>query len=144
MPELLFELGCEEIPAEDLFVLPQELKRIATKSFEENRLDFSGLETETTPRRLVLRAEIEAMQKDLREEKTGPPKRVAIDTNGDPTPAGLGFAKNCGMPFTKLKFVTTPKGEYLSAEILVKGKPTPNILKQILPSILSQLPFHKF
>jgi glycyl-tRNA synthetase beta chain len=144
MSELLFELGCEEIPAEDLFVLPEELKRIATKTFEENRLVFSGLETEATPRRLVLRAEIEAMQKDLREEKTGPPKKVAIDSNGDPTPAGLGFAKNCGIPFTKLKFVVTPKGEYLSAEILVKGKPAKTILKQLIPPILSQLPFHKF
>src|SRR5262245_21293993 len=113
MPELLFELGCEEIPAEDLFVLPEELKRIAAKTFEDNRLVFSGLETEATPRRLVLRAEIEDMQKDLREEKMGPPRKVAIDTNGDPTPAGLGFAKNMGLTFSKLKFVTTPKGEYL-------------------------------
>src|SRR4026208_1497270 len=144
MPELLFELGCEEIPADDLFVLPEELARIASSAFESNRLVFTGVQAEATPRRLALRAEIESMQKDLQEQKMGPPKKVAIDSNGDPTPAGLGFAKNSGVPFKKLKFIDTPKGEYLAAEIHIKGKPTATVLKEIFPTILSQLPFHKF
>jgi len=144
MPELLFELGCEEIPADDLFVLTAEIKRVAATVFESNRLVFAGVESEATPRRLVLRADIESMQKDLREEKLGPPRRVAVDQNGTPTPAGLGFAKNAGLTFKKLKFVTTPKGEYLAAQILVKGRPAAKVLKEVVPSIISQLPFHKF
>ena len=38
MPELLFEIGCEEIPAEDLLRLPEELKQLAQKAFETNRI----------------------------------------------------------------------------------------------------------
>ena len=144
MPELLFELGCEEIPAEDLFVLPDELKQKAASLFDANRLVSSGLETESTPRRLVLRADVESRQKDLREAKMGPPRKVAIDTEGQWTPAGMGFAKNAGVPIEKLKFVTTPKGEYLSAEILVKGRAAAAVLKELLPVLVSQLPFHKF
>jgi glycyl-tRNA synthetase beta chain len=144
MPELLFELGCEEIPAEDLFVLPDELKRIATNVFENNRLVFNGLETEATPRRLVLHGQVEAIQTTLRDQRMGPPSKVALDAAGNPTPAGLGFAKNAGVPFEKLKFVSTPKGEYVAAEIVVKGKLAARVLKDVMPMVITQLPFHKF
>jgi glycyl-tRNA synthetase beta chain len=144
MPELLFELGCEEIPAEDLFVLPEEMKQKTASLFDSNRLISSGLETESTPRRLVLRAEVEARQKDLRETRTGPPRKVAMDAEGQWTPAGMGFAKNAGVSMEQLKFVTTPKGEYLSVELLIKGKAAAAVLKEILPVLVSQLSFHKF
>ena len=144
MPELIFELGCEEIPADDLFILTDAMKRIAGDLFTSNRLVWTNLETEATPRRLTLCAEIEPQQQDLREQKMGPPRKVAVDPAGQPTPAGLGFAKNAGIPFRKLQFVTTPKGEYLSAEILLRGKPTASVLKGIIPQVVSQLPFHKF
>jgi glycyl-tRNA synthetase beta chain len=144
MPELIFELGCEEIPADDLFVLPDAVKRIAAELFTSNRLVWANLETEATPRRLTLRTELEAQQQDLREQKMGPPRKVALDPAGQPTAAGLGFAKNAGVPFKKLKFVSTPKGEYVSAEILIRGKNTVSVLKDLLPQLVRQLPFHKY
>ena len=144
MPELLFELGCEEIPADDLLVLPEELKKRAAQAFEINRLVFTEIETHATPRRLVLRAQIERKQIELREEKVGPPLKVAVDLNGTPTAAGLGFAKNFGLSFQKLKTIQTPRGEYLAAQIVVKGRPASKVLAEILPGIVSQLPFKKF
>lgn len=144
MPELLFELGCEEIPAEDLFVLPGELTTLASQAFQSNRLSFSGLEAQVTPRRLFLFADMESWQSDLREERLGPPKKVAIGADGNPTPAGLGFAKNLGVAFDQLKIVQTPKGDYLAGEIVVKGKLAAEVLKEILPAIIAKLPFKKF
>ena len=144
MRELLFELGCEEIPADDLLVLPEELKKQAAQAFEINRLVFAEIETQATPRRLLLRAQIERMQTELREERVGPPAKVAFDLNGAPTPAGLGFAKNLGLSFQKLKRIQTPKGEYLAAQIVVKARPASKVLAEILPGIVSQLPFKKF
>ena len=144
MPELIFELGCEEIPAADLFVLPDAMKRITADAFTSNRLIWNNMETEATPRRLMLWADVESEQQDLREQKMGPPRKVALDATGQPTPAGLGFAKNAGVPFKKLQVVSTPKGEYLSAEILIRGKATSSVLKNVLPQIVSQLPFHKY
>jgi glycyl-tRNA synthetase beta chain len=144
MPELLFELGCEEIPAEDLEVLPSEFKKKAEEAFRQNRLVWSDIETHATPRRIVLHAILEAMQTDLREEKMGPPLKAALDAQGSPTNAGLGFARNAGIPFQRLKTVTTPKGEYLCAEITVKGRRTEQVLKEVLPSLISQLPFRKY
>src|SRR5262245_24708445 len=108
MPELLFELGCEEIPAEDLEILSNELPRIATAQFEQNRLIHSNVRAEVGPRRLTLVADIEEMQREVREQKLGPPKKVAFDQNGIATQAGAGFAKNLKIPFREVKVVTTP------------------------------------
>src|SRR5262245_9921056 len=88
MPEFLLEIGCEEIPAEDLFVLADEMPSRIMEVFQSNRLLHSSVEAQVTPRRLVLRAELESSQKDLQELRMGPPKKVAIDPNGNPTAAG--------------------------------------------------------
>lgn len=144
MSELLLEVGCEEIPAEDLSILPAELRKRAAEAFENNRLVYTNLETYATPRRLTLKAEIEDMQPDLREERMGPPRKIAVDSNGRPTPAGAGFARNLKIPFRRLKTVSTPKGEYLCGEILIKGKRTARVLQEIIPRLILDLPFHKF
>lgn len=144
MPELLFELGCEEIPAEDLQNLVPQLKQVGTESFASKRIPCSKVETYGSPRRLVMVAELSPQQQELREQKLGPPKKIAIDVAGKPTPAGEGFAKNAGVPFRDLKVVETPKGEYLSAEVVVEGKPTPEILREIFPEIIPRLSFKKY
>lgn len=144
MPELLLELGCEEIPAEDLFVLKEELHHRAVEIFEANRLIHSEVESQVTPRRLMLRAELGPLQKDLQEVRMGPPRKVAIDAGGKPTPAGIGFAKNVGVAFDQLKVVDTPKGEYMACEVLIKGRPTAEILGEVIPVFIAKLPFKKF
>ena len=144
MPELIFEVGTEEIPADDLLKLPAQLNDLASKSFEANRIDCSKIETFATPRRITLFADLASMQKDLREQRMGPAKKVAVDAAGNPTPAALGFARNAGVPFEKLTLVSTPKGEYLSAEILVKGQKTAQVLAETIPAIVKGLSFKKF
>ena len=84
------------------------------------------------------------MQQDLKEQRTGPARKVAFDAAGNPTPAGLGFAKSAGVPFEKLGITTTPKGEYLVAEILVAGRKTRDVLIEIIPAIVKGLSFRKF
>lgn len=144
MPELLFEIGCEEIPAEDLLRLPEEFKQYAQKAFETNRIQSSDVKTFATPRRLTLVANLDSMQQDLKEQRMGPARKVAFDAAGNPTPAGLGFAKSAGVPFEKLAVASTPKGEYLSAEILVTGRKTRDVLLEIIPAIIKGLSFRKF
>src|SRR5437879_5260326 len=93
------KIGGEEIPAEDLFVLPDALREKMTAQFEAQRLTAGNIRVEGTPRRLMFFALVDAWQSDLREVKLGPPKKVAFDSAGNPAPAGLGFAKNSGVPF---------------------------------------------
>jgi glycyl-tRNA synthetase beta chain len=144
MPELLFEIGCEEIPAEDLIRLPNEFKQLAQKSFESNRIQCSDVKSFATPRRLTLVANLESMQQDLKEQRMGPARKVAFDAAENPTPAGLGFAKSAGVPFEKLSITSTAKGEYLFAEILVAGRKTRDVLMELLPAVVKGLSFRKF
>lgn len=144
MPELLLEIGCEEIPAEDLLVLQDEIREKAVAAFKANRIPFQDAESQVTPRRLMLKLELAARQEDLQEVRMGPPRKVAIDSTGKPTQAGLGFAKNLGVAFDQLKTVDTPKGEYLACEVRIQGKPTAELLAEMIPALVSSLSFKKY
>ncbi|MEI6310430.1 MAG: glycine--tRNA ligase subunit beta, partial [bacterium] len=54
MPDLLFELGVEEIPARFLAAATTELAQRGRKSLEDAGFFFSDLTAWSTPRRLTL------------------------------------------------------------------------------------------
>ncbi len=143
--ELLFEIGTEEIPSDYQNDALRNLRRLAESLFKENRIDFGdGLEAFGTPRRLVLigRAVAEK-QDDAVQEVTGPPKKAAFDPDGNPTKAALGFAKKQGLSVEDVEILETPKGEYLYVKRTIPGKPTPEVLSEILPQILADLSWPK-
>jgi glycyl-tRNA synthetase beta chain len=143
--ELLFEIGTEEIPSGYLEKGLNALERLAEENLKNNRIDLGkGLRTHGTPRRLVLIGEaIADKQEEIVQEVTGPPKRAALDEKGNPTKAGLGFAKKQGVPFDELQWKKTSKGEYLYVKRNVPGRPTLEVLSEILPKIIEDLPWPK-
>jgi glycyl-tRNA synthetase beta chain len=140
MPDFLLEIGCEEIPARMVDAASQELKKRVQDLLSRERLASSGeIVTLDTPRRLaVLASGIAAAQADVTEQVTGPAVSVAFK-DGQPTPAAHAFAKKAGVDVTKLDRVTTPKGEYVSAQITRKGRTASEILTQLLPKELSSI-----
>ena len=145
MAELLLEIGTEEIPAGYLESGLRELKRLAGECLKENRIDLAGgLDVYGTPRRLVLMGKgISAKQKDLIQEVTGPPKKVAYDENGVPTKAAEGFARKQGVSVEELQTIETPKGDYLYVKQEIPGRPTLEILSERLPGIIGEIPWPK-
>ena len=145
MAELLLEIGTEEIPAGYLENGLKEFKRLAGECLKENRIDLAGgLEVYGTPRRLVLMGKgVSEKQKDLIQEVTGPPKKVAYDKNGVPTRAAEGFARKQGVSVEELQTIETPKGEYLYVKQEIPGKPTLEILSERLPGIIGEIPWPK-
>jgi glycyl-tRNA synthetase beta chain len=139
--ELLFEIGCEEIPAGMLPRAEEELKLSFEKLMAAESL-ASGVTVETfsTPRRLVLWAcGLPTRQADVVQEITGPPKSVAYDSVGAPTRAAVSFAEKQGIALHDIRFVQTPKGEYLAAHQVKRGRATEAILSEILPRIVHDL-----
>ena len=136
--ELLLEIGTEEIPAGYLKKGLKDLQSLTEKAFEENRIELAGgIYTYGTPRRLVLIGKaIAETQEDLVQEITGPPLRVAYDAEGHPTKAAFGFAKKQGVAVDDLKSIKTEKGEYLFLKRTIPGRPTREILAEILPVII--------
>ena len=137
MPELLFEIGCEEIPAEAVAGAVAGLKKAAEERFAANRLAFTGLEVWTTPRRLTLAVrELAEAQESKQEEITGPAWKVAYDPEGKPTKAAEGFAAKNGANVKDLIKVTTEKGEYIGIRRKLKAEKTVKLLPQILGELI--------
>jgi glycyl-tRNA synthetase beta chain len=139
--DFLFEIGCEEIPAGMLPGAIKELNVILEKYLKAYNLLFDApVETLGAPRRLVASClSIRERQPDEIKELTGPPKSVAYDAAGKPTRAAESFAQKAGLPIAKLSIVMTPKGEYLSAKQVIKGKPAQEILEELLPRAVAEI-----
>src|SRR5438128_7160959 len=139
--ELLFEVGCEEIPAGMLARAEAELKAGLEKQLTaENLMEGVAVESFSTPRRLTLWARgLPVRQADVTSEVTGPPKSVAYDAVGAPTRAAVSFAEKQGIALHEVYFLQTPKGEYLAAKQVKRGRATEHILADILPRILHDL-----
>jgi glycyl-tRNA synthetase beta chain len=139
--ELLFEIGAEEIPAGMLPKAEEEVRLGLEKLLASEGL-AGGVVVESlaTPRRLVAHATgLPAKQKDVVNEVTGPPKSVAYDSVGAPTRAAVSFAEKQGVGLHEVFLVRTPKGEYLATRLTKRGRPTEQILNEILPRVIHDI-----
>jgi glycyl-tRNA synthetase beta chain len=139
--ELLFEIGCEEVPAGMLPKAEEELRASIEKLLVAESL-FHGVTVETfsAPRRLTAWVQgLPEKQTDVVNEVTGPPKSVAYDAVGAPTRAALSFAEKQGLPVSKLYVMQTSKGEYLAAKQVKRGRTSAQILIENLPRVIHDL-----
>ena len=82
-------------------------------------------------------------QKDVVKEVTGPPKKAAYDSEGNPTKAAKGFAQKQGISIDDLQCIETPKGEYLYLKANIPGKSTTDLLSEFLPKLITEIPWPK-
>lgn len=96
-------------------------------------LDSDAVKTFSTPRRLALWVRgVKAQQGDVTEETTGPAVKIAFK-DGKPGPAAEAFAKKSGVSVAELKTIQTPKGEYLAASVVKKGRSASEVIASELP-----------
>jgi glycyl-tRNA synthetase beta chain len=141
--DFLFEIGCEEIPAGMLPGAIKELKVILEKYIAAYNLsDSVPIEAYGAPRRLAAScSSVRVKQPDEVREEKGPPKSVAYDAEGKPTRAAESFAQKMNVPVGKLGIISTSKGEYLSAKQVILGRPANEILEEVLPRIVAEIPW---
>jgi glycyl-tRNA synthetase beta chain len=139
--ELLFEVGCEEIPAGMLPRAEEELKVNVEKLLTtENLIDGITVKTSSGPRRLTIHATgFPTKQSDVVSEVTGPPKSVGYDQVGEPTRAAVSFAEKQGIRLVDIFIIQTPKGEYLAAKQTKRGRTSEQILSEVLPRVIHDL-----
>src|SRR3954469_2269191 len=139
MPDLLLELFSEEIPARMQRRAAEDLKRLVTDALVARGFVYEGAKAFATPRRLALHvAGLPARGQDVREERRGP--RV-----GAPEAAVQGFLKSTGLAsLDQAKVERDPKkGEFYVAVIERPGRPTPEVLAEILPAVIREFPWPK-
>ncbi len=87
----------------------------------------------STPRRLsVLVENVREHQDDISEDVMGPSVKIAFK-DGLATPAAEAFARKSGVPVSDLRTVMTPKGEYLAATSVKKGRSASEVIAAELP-----------
>jgi len=139
MPDLLFELFSEEIPARMQARAADDLRRMVTDRLVDAGLVYEGATAFATPRRLALAVQgIPARQPDLKEEKKGP--RV-----GAPDNAVQGFLKSAGLAsIAEATIQKDPKkGDFYVALIEKPGRAAIDVLAEILPLVIRTFPWPK-
>src|ERR1700744_2763267 len=127
MPDLLFEIFSEEIPARMQAKAADDLRRMVTDKLVAEGLVYEGAKAFATPRRLALTVHgIPARQPDLTEERRRP--RV-----GGPDAVVPGFLKATGLPsLDQAKTQKDKKGDFYIALIEKPGRATIDVVAEIL------------
>lgn len=146
--ELLYEIGCEELPASFIQPALAALKGRFTEALAKWGLPTEGVgaatvETAGTPRRLVLLVGgLPAETPRRTVTVTGPPAASAWK-DGAPTKAAEGFARSRGVDPSALRVVETAKGPYVGVDIEEGGLALRPLLTSLLPDLTLGLPFRK-
>ncbi len=144
MPDLLLEIGCEEIPSGAIDAALAWIKNEAEQKLAAARILHGEVKVLGTPRRLVLMIhDVALTQTDLSMFVTGPKVEVAFDAQGQLTKAGLGFIQSKGLSSQDAFQKSTPKGLVIAAQIHEKGLAVSVILPDILTKLLHSIPFAK-
>ncbi len=138
MPELLLELFSEEIPARMQAKAAEDLRKMVTDKLVAEGLVYEGAKAFVTPRRLALTVHgIPARQPDLKQEQKGP--KV-----GAPDAAVQGFLKKAGLKsLDEAKIQRDPKGDFYIALMEKTGRPSIEVIAEILPIVIRTFPWPK-
>jgi glycyl-tRNA synthetase beta chain len=141
MPDFLLELGLEEVPARMIASAQAELlkRTLALLTREQLISADATAHAYSTPRRLaVLVRNVLTQQPDITEDTTGPAVKIAFK-EGIPTSAAEAFARKSGIAVADLKTISTPKGDYLAATTLKRGRTAAEVLAAELPKEIAAL-----
>jgi glycyl-tRNA synthetase beta chain len=159
VPELLLEIGFEEMPAPWLPGLAEQLRTRFVEGAGREALDPAQVAVFWTPRRLVLRADLPARQPDREEQIWGPSLKTAKDAAGKWTKAAEGFAKKNKIAIDELQTAvkgsggiatgipaagqTQPSEQYVLHVRSVAGRAALDVLPHVIGQALRALAFPK-
>jgi len=139
--DFLVEVGTEELPPKALRALMDAFANNLGADLDKSRLSHGEIKAFASPRRLaVLVNSLAYKQEDREVTQKGPPVTIAFNDKGEATPAGLAFAKKCGVDVNDLGREKTDRGEWLSHTALESGKATKDLIVGIVERALSALP----
>jgi len=144
MPELLLEVGCEELPASFVRKSVAQLQTRVRELLAEAGLlgEASGAEDVAfgTPRRMIVSFPyVKERQADETKEMRGPAVKGAFGADGMPTNALLGFCRGQGVDLANIR----NDGAYVWVSKHIAGQPAAQLLGEILTKAIRGLTFDK-
>jgi len=140
MPELLLEVGCEELPPSFVRKGFEELQANVTSRLQEAGISFGQSTAMGTPRRLIVQVlDVTERQPDVQKEQRGPALSVAYDSSGHPTRALEGFCRGQGVNVDQVR----KEADHVWITKTIHGKPTVKVLSELLPESIRAITFDK-
>jgi glycyl-tRNA synthetase beta chain len=145
VPDLLLEIGTEELPPGEIAPALRQLAEGTRAALERLRLAAGAVSSFGAPRRLaVLVREVADRQAAAERRVRGPAAAAAFDPQGRPTPAAQGFARSQGVAVETLEVVEEPGGRrYVVAVRREAGRPAVEVLPAALGEVIRGLSFAK-
>ncbi len=138
---LLVEIGTEELPPKSLAALGVAFARGIAEGLAASNIEAGRAEPYFSPRRLAVLVEsVGEMMPASSERRLGPAVKAAFDADGKPTRAAEGFAASCGVDVDALETVTDNGKERVAATLERPGRPTQELLGDIVEAALAGLP----
>ena len=136
---LLFEIGLEDLPARNLNIFSEKIKKNIEKNLSKNKITFDSINNFYTNIRLVFVVN-NIPKKIILEKKLikGPPLNICFDKKV-PTKTGLGFAKKHNVDIKKLSTKEIDGNKYLffeQPEITINTK---DKLSEVLEDSISNI-----
>ena len=142
--DFLVEIGTEELPPKALGILSKAFEDNMKAGLEQACLSFTTIHSYATPRRLaVMVSELLGEQPEKKLQRLGPALNAAVDADGNPTPAALGFARSCGVEVSELARAHKRGVEKLSFSTSQAGASAQHLLPGIVSAALDKLPIPK-
>ena len=140
----VLEIGSEELPHGDLKAALAQLRAAVPAMLDAARLSYERIEIDGTPRRLAVRVDgLAGRGADSESVVKGPPADRAFDKDGNPTPAATGFARGRGLSVEDLTVVEEGGKRYVSAVVREAGRPSLEVLAELLPNLIAGIKFEK-
>jgi glycyl-tRNA synthetase beta chain len=140
LSEFLLEIGVEELPANFANEARVQLKELGEKWLKDNNLNYKGIVTFSTPRRLVFSLEgISEKQPDVSKELKGPAVSASYDSEGKPTKALEGFCKSQNLNIESLEKKEFKGNLFVFAEVTQEGKKTVELLPALIHHLITSL-----
>lgn len=146
---LIFELGCEDLPALQINMAIEALKQGFIDRCKDARIALGEIKAYASPRRLTLLVEdVAERQSDLETLKVGPAMAACKTPDGAWTPAAAGFLKGLNATEDMIEEVIQErkKGKpmaYIAVKVCEKGDETRKLLGKILEDDLAAIHWGK-
>jgi len=143
--DLLIEIGTEELPPKALKRLSEAFGTGIGEGLKNADLAHGEVSLYASPRRLavLVKGLVEA-QADKTIERRGPALLAAFGEDGCPTKAAEGFARSCGLSSVDdLDRIETDKGAWLMYRAEQPGRPTIELIPDMVRTALDKLPIPK-
>ena len=145
MPELLLEIGCEELPSSACRELIDQVPGILATALDGYGLTRDAVQVWVAPRRFAVSVTgLPERQSGEAKSVSGPPAAAAFDAEGKPTKAAEGFARKQGVAVTDLVVRAGRDGrDVVFAEVAGEARSVDALVPDIAKRLIEGIRFGK-